>query len=1429
MTGGLSPKPYAEAPPTRPRKAAPYLPPMPQASETELDHPLVSLPPDLDARERLIWLAHVLDPASRPARTADVLAKALPDHGPYDPRDLEALAAGFRDRGLLPEAVVKRGKQAPDPVPVPAVLQAFTQDPAAVKALADAIYRRGAFPPPYRPGQPGMRRKWDFAFDYDTFPLRTLLLLLAGRTSDFNTELADLRQHNDWRNPEAKERAMRLATEPLRSLDYDFWRHTPRDLRFSVFARALKAKRGATPDQAGNFQAFLLDPGNAIDEDSPGYAVAELRTLEEMALAAMHLIVGDARIAELHPRIGFLQAMTAVGGDDSPVARVDPEAWPARATTLATSVWALREMGLDQQGAFRLAPRTAEYAAVEPKLGRATQATALYLIGDGEAAETELRGIVKDLPLRPEAWTALTWAYAWTGHKLPGAALDELVAEVEAEGGPLSQRHYLRGEIVHALAAMYPADARSERWSREADAIAEAYGLRYLLRLVPVPEAWEYALRIMTDVAGNVEAAQETAQESRLLWIVDPDEREIVVREQKNGKRGWSKGRKLSPRDLFEALGKGRFEPVDERVIARAAQPVKPKVVVAGMNEPEAMHFDYGYTLHMLEDHPRVVLDDERRIPLEVVRGTPELIVDEGEEGIRLSFVPPGAQEGYHVEKETPTRYRVYEVSAAQARLSRGVGKQTLVPPARRPEIDAKLPALRQRVRVSASSDLVTSDLPEETGDSRPCAHLLPYGTAYKLELYARPLPGEDYYARIGQGSSRRAMIQQAAGDRPARRIVLVRDLLAEERAAEAVIHDCPTLERLPHLDYEWTLDDDQAALRVLLELRALQREGRISVEHPKGERLKLIGAGTSAGLSLQVNKERDWFAVDGKLRTDEGQVLSFAQLLRHARTTGGQFVELEEGTFVAITEELKSRLEAIEGLVTVTDGAEAAQLTPLAALAFADLTDEIEDLEVDEAWRENLQRIAETADFDPRVPTSFQAELRPYQVDGYKWLRRLAEWGVGGCLADDMGLGKTVQALALLTSRAAMGPALVIAPASVTRNWHAETIRFAPTLRPRLLANSFETDILDDLQPGDLLLVSYGLLSFVEEALLRQDFATVVLDEAQAIKNPATKRAKLVFRLRAQMRLATTGTPIENHLGELWSLFRFINPGLLGSASAFNERFAAPIRRDGKSPRAEQLRRLVQPFILRRRKEAVLKELPPKTEVNLTVELSSDERALYEAMRRQAVEEITGAAAPAQRMIVLKQLTLLRQAACHPRLVRPLSQLPSAKLELVGETIRELIDNGHKALVFSQFVKHLKLVEEWVQAAGIRYCYLDGSTPGGKRQQQVDAFQRGEAEVFLISLKAGGTGLNLTAADYVLHLDPWWNPAVEDQASDRAHRIGQERPVTVYRFVSAGTIEERIIGLHAEKRDLADQILAGSELSSKLSVGEVVDLLREG
>jgi SNF2 family DNA or RNA helicase len=447
----------------------------------------------------------------------------------------------------------------------------------------------------------------------------------------------------------------------------------------------------------------------------------------------------------------------------------------------------------------------------------------------------------------------------------------------------------------------------------------------------------------------------------------------------------------------------------------------------------------------------------------------------------------------------------------------------------------------------------------------------------------------------------------------------------------------------------------------------------------------------------------------------------------------------------------------------------------------------------------------------------------------------RLSLAGLGACLADDMGLGKTLQALAVLLARASLGPALVVAPTSLLGNWRAEARRFAPSLRVVILAEGAVQDratLLESARAGSVVLVSYPMLQIAAEAFAKRVWATLVLDEAQSIKNAAAKRSKAVFELQADFRLALSGTPIENRLSELWSIMRACNPGLLGSLARFNERFAGPIERQRDKRAQRQLRRLIAPFILRRLKAEVLDDLPPRTELVLQVEPDAAERAHYEALRRDALtaaeRSLSGEALGQAHLNILAGLTRLRRAACDPRLVSPQFGVVGAKVQAFGELAAELVANGHKALVFSQFVDFLSLLKEPLDAAGIAYQYLDGSTPTAERTRRVDAFQAGEGEFFLISLKAGGFGLNLTVADYVVIADPWWNPAVEDQASGRAHRIGQQRPVTVYRLVNKGTLEDKILTLHRDKRELADLLLEGNEATRLPRAEELLALMRE-
>ena len=459
-------------------------------------------------------------------------------------------------------------------------------------------------------------------------------------------------------------------------------------------------------------------------------------------------------------------------------------------------------------------------------------------------------------------------------------------------------------------------------------------------------------------------------------------------------------------------------------------------------------------------------------------------------------------------------------------------------------------------------------------------------------------------------------------------------------------------------------------------------------------------------------------------------------------------------------------------------------------------------------------------------VPPSFAATLRPYQARGVDWLQFLQTEGFGGILADDMGLGKTVQTLAHLAVEKASGrlqrPALIVAPTSVVPNWRQEAARFAPTLKVLVLHGPRRKERFGEIGEHDVVITTYPLLTRDHATLAAQEWHVVVLDEAQAIKNPDANTSRRARDLRAQQRMCLTGTPVENHLGELWSLFAFLSPGFLGDRKQFNRHWRRPIEANGDEARRELLARRIRPFVLRRTKEEVAAELPPKSQIVEQVEMQPAQRDVYESVRLAMHERVRKALAEQglarSHIVILDALLKLRQACCDPRLLKlpsaKATRARSAKLERLMEMLPELLEEGRRVLLFSQFTSMLVLIEEALCEQHIAYTRLTGDTRD--RETPIRAFQSGEVPLFLVSLKAGGVGLNLTAADTVIHYDPWWNPAVEEQATDRAHRIGQDKPVFVYRLVTLDSIEEKMEALKERKRHLAAGIFdpdAGSAL----------------
>ncbi len=491
------------------------------------------------------------------------------------------------------------------------------------------------------------------------------------------------------------------------------------------------------------------------------------------------------------------------------------------------------------------------------------------------------------------------------------------------------------------------------------------------------------------------------------------------------------------------------------------------------------------------------------------------------------------------------------------------------------------------------------------------------------------------------------------------------------------------------------------------------------------------------------------------------------------------------------------------------------------------------------ERLRELGQRLRDFAGIEETLPApGFNAVLRPYQQAGLNWLQFLRSYGFAGILADDMGLGKTVQTLAHLHLEKASGranrPSLVVIPTSLIPNWCKEAREFAPELKVLTLHGPERAARFTEMAHVDVIITTYPLLVRDQETLLAQEYHLLVLDEAQFIKNPKAQSHRVARQLRARHRLSLTGTPLENNLGELWAQFNFLMPGLLGDVRRFALAFRAPIEKHNDESRRAQLADRVRPFLLRRTKEQVLTELPPKTEIIRWVELEGAQRDLYESLRLAFDKKLRMVLATRgvgqSQIMILDALLKLRQACCDPRLVKlhgaseKLQTTESAKLELLMEMLTELRAEGRRVLLFSQFTSMLGLIEAELEARDMSYVKLTGQTKD--RETPIQRFQSGEVPLFLISLKAGGTGLNLTAADSVIHYDPWWNPAAEEQASARAHRIGQDKPVFVYKLLTQGTVEEKILALQERKRGLADNLLEGAAIRQNLITAEDLDVL---
>ena len=937
-----------------------------------------------------------------------------------------------------------------------------------------------------------------------------------------------------------------------------------------------------------------------------------------------------------------------------------------------------------------------------------------------------------------------------------------------------------------------------------------------VLPRIPVRAVWALQIEdlIRQVESGQVASATDKKDEKRLYYLLmGYQSRCVEVREQgRLSSGGWSKGKSVSllryktgdcpmdeiDRRIYEQWLKG--DPAFERYYAQSEMPSLELVLPYLVGTDKLALYSRGPLNQVEVKEEKPFLWTEKR---------------DGEIYFNTN-VPADAREfsTMYVHNPSPDQFVIYPMQQDLKAAFRRILAIGHLPAEAEPMLEKLFTALRGRLEVHSDISGGIS-LKKVEGCPVIIVRITPEGEMFRLSAFVRPL--EDGSAEFFPAEGNEVVYDSHAGER----VEVVRNLRKEASNLRKVNALLPEgwafIDELPDCFL------DAPELLGFME-RVSEEPFVVALEWPEGETLKLLKPETAKWEISAVGKG-GWYELEGDVAVSEDKLMSVYQLLALLRESKGRYIRIGEKEFLQISDSLRRQLERIDFLSQENRGK-----LRVPELAMALLGDSLSgEIAIDEpdALLELRERIHRSRDARYDVPDGLSATLRYYQEEGFQWLMRVSSWGAGACLADDMGLGKTVQAIAFLLAHASEGPSMVVAPASVVANWQREMVRFAPTLRPQLLSGLSADDrggVLNVLAAGDVLLISYGLLVSESEHLCSVKWNAVCLDEAHTIKNRDTKTSGAAMGLNASHRLILTGTPVQNHLGELWNLFRFIVPGLLGTYEQFSQKYMS-----GQQSAAAELKRIVAPFLLRRTKQEVVRELPDKEEIVVPVALSEEEAAVYEVIRREAVAELEGSSSLS--VNALSMITKLRMAACSASLAeKKWIGSGCSKLDVFMEKLVPIVEGGNSVLVFSQFTSFLSMAAAALDKCGLGdYLYLDGQTPVAKRQSMVDSFQRGEHKIFLISLKAGGLGLNLTGANYVIHLDPWWNPAIEQQATDRAYRIGQSQKVTVYHLISANTIEEKILRLHATKRNLADTILEGSNANNRISPDEILEMITPG
>lgn len=935
--------------------------------------------------------------------------------------------------------------------------------------------------------------------------------------------------------------------------------------------------------------------------------------------------------------------------------------------------------------------------------------------------------------------------------------------------------------------------------------------------LATVPK-WERLLTELTLLteSGKSQKAKKGEKLARVIYYMRADAARQVfyftprLQKSSDGVK-WTNGRNIALKN-FAANTEG-MTPADHRVASMV------KAYSYGYYGGTTYELEGAEVVEALIGHPGVFIEGNPT-PVNIISEELQVTVKRGKHSftIQSNVEPKSTLNCLNVVCENELLYKVVRLTSKQCDILRLLDGNTEFPLEAEKALTTFLAGLSRDTTVL--SDMLkdaNTNAKNVKAESIITVRLRPVADGMQADLLVRPFGTDGPYCQPAQGTE---LIAALIGGKS---LKTTRNLKSEAKHLKAI---APLVyEQADEADgNSYTCLTPTASLSLLEALH--KQTAHCRLEWPEGERWRISRTIEAPDIALTVKGAKGWFEVDGELKVSEDRVMKIGELLQLMHDSKSRFVQVGDSEFIALSDQLRRHLAHLEAMAA-TDRKGKVQLSTFSTTALQELEEDGVKIGADRQYAKFIQRLHDAEETKFAFPRNLQADLRDYQRDGVRWMARLAAWGAGACLADDMGLGKTLQAITLMLARHKEGPSLVIAPTSVTLNWRNEIERFAPSLNVVLL-NAPAIDrktAVEGTSAGDVVIATYGLLVTEAELLASRQWNMAVLDEAHTIKNKDTKMSHGAMMLQADFRLLLTGTPVQNHLGELWNLFQFSNPGLLGTNAQFQEKFILPIEKHDDKDRLRQLKRMVTPFILRRTKNEVLDELPEKSEITITIELSDDEMSVYENLRRNAMTALeSGESSPMQ---ALAEITRLRQAACNVRLVDNRLQTESSKLSRLISMVHGLMESGHRALVFSQFTSHLALVREALDAEKIDYLYLDGTCSARERERLVKEFQTGNAPLFLISLKAGGTGLNLTAADYVFHLDPWWNPAIEDQASDRTYRIGQTRPVTIYRLIAQQTIEEKILRLHSTKKSLADSLLEGTGQGHKLTREEMLELLR--